>query len=70
MDISEKLKEVQGRMQRGEPGLHTKTIEPYKLVRLSNLPLLLKDLVASDIKKKKFEVVKKSKGILILRRPV
>ena len=69
MDTTEKLKEVLGRMQRGEPGLHTKTIEPYKLVRLSTLPLLLKDLVASDIKRKKFEVVKKTKGILILKRP-
>ena len=69
MDISEKLKEVLGRMQRGEPGLHTKTIEPYKLVRLSTLPVLLKDLVASDIKRKKFEVIKKTKGILILKRP-
>ena len=69
MDTSEKLKEVLGRMQRGEPGLHTKIIEPYKLVRLTNLPVLLKDLVASDIKRKKFEVVKKHGDILILKRP-
>ena len=68
MDTTEKLKEVLSRMRRGEPGLHTKTIEPYKLVRLSTIPVLLKDLVASDIKRKKFEVVKKHGDILILKR--
>ena len=68
MDTSEKLKEVLGRMRRGEPGLHTKIIEPYKLVRLSTIPVLLKDLVTSDIKRKKFEVVKKHGDILILKR--
>ena len=56
-------------MHKGEPGLHTKTIEPYKLIRLSTVPSLLKDLVASEIKRKKFKVVKKANGILILKRP-
>ena len=69
MGTTEKLKEVLSRMHKGEPGLHTKTIEPYKLVRLSTVPSLLKDLVASEIKRKKFKVVKKANGILILKRP-
>lgn len=69
MGTTEKLKEVLHRMQSNEPGLHTKIIEPYKLVRLSTLPVLLKDLVASEIKRKKFKIIKKRGGILILKRP-
>jgi len=67
--IPENLKEVLQRMTNGEKGLHTKVIEPYKLVRTSTIPELLKELVASEIKSKKFVVHKKRKDILILRRP-
>ena len=69
MRTPEAIKEVTGRMLKGEKGLHTKLIEPYKLVRLDTLPVLLKELVADEIQRKKFKVVKKHKGILILKRP-
>lgn len=67
------IKETIQRMGRGEAGLHTKTIEPYKIVRTTSLPNLLGDLVKQDLAQKKFEVAKKLKvhghTIIILRRP-
>lgn len=68
------VKEVIERMAKGEKGLHTKLIEPYKIVRMTTLPRLLKDSVSLDLKRKKFELKKKInyKGhtILLLRRPL
>lgn len=68
------IKEVIERMAKGEQGLHTKLIEPYKIVRMTTIPTLLKDSVSLDLKRKKFELKKKIsyKGhtILLLRRPL
>lgn len=68
------VKEVIERMVKGEKGLHTKLIEPYKVVRMTKIPTLLKNSVNWDLKHKKFEVKKKInyKGhtILLLKRPL
>lgn len=66
-------REIIQRMSRGEPGLHTKTIEPYKIVRMTSLPIILRELISHDIKRKKLELARKltvnGHKILILRRP-
>ena len=68
------IREVIERMAKGEQGLHTKLIEPYKIVRVTTIPVLLKDLVHKELRNKKFEVKKKLKRnghtILLLRRPL
>lgn len=62
------LKEVIQRMKSGEKSLHSKTVGPIKVFRLETLPVLLKDLLKSDLEKSRLKVLKRTGGILICER--
>lgn len=63
-----KLKEVLQRMNAGETSLHSKVVGPLKIFRLKTLPILLAELLASDLKRGRLVAVKRSKEILICER--
>lgn len=67
------MKEIIQRMSKDELGLHTKIIEPYKVVRMTTLPAILLEMLKRDVAQKKFKLVKKitvnGHRIAIFRRP-
>lgn len=56
--MEEQIKEIIGRMAKGEPGLHAKVVGDYKLVRTTTLPVLMVETLRADVKSKKLKVLK------------